>query len=177
MSFDLLDDQLASAALQDALAFIDAYERSSSVPALALLPADPAPVKTETTDRDRRISNRNRGAQKSELHRLRHDVKLLESKLARIKGDSEQQRPYSSPGSTSDVSSSSESSNSDHAITSTWKTVALRQYRRRIHAELDNQKLKQVLAKQLKVANALHSIFMRRTVQNVSYSVCLAMSG
>lgn len=177
MNFELLDDQLASAALQDALAFIDAYERSAAVrgPTPILLPADHAPVQAEPTGQTRvrsRQTNRNRGAQKSELTRLRHDVKLLETKLAQLKNESEHQRPYDSPGSTSDASSSSsantESSCSDGAITATWKPVALRQYHRRIHAESVNQKLKQVLAKQLKVANALHTIFLRRTAQDVS---------
>lgn len=208
MTFELLDDQLASVALQEALAFIDAYDILGSAAAndsAQMVPIAPAPAavvsfgpvvpppqtlpkpraqrrsgKDGVQTKPTRVRNRSRGDQKAELERLRHDVKMLGTKLARLKGTSESQQPYGSPGSvsTTSVSNSSEDeslevhqqqlANEEDTLVSMWKNVALRQFQRRNHSEMTNRKLKLVLAKQLKLAKTLEGLYSRRTTQNVS---------
>lgn len=216
MTFELLDDQLASVALQEALAFIDAYDISAPAAIVNenahVVPIAPAPaavvsfgpvilpqqtspkVRTQRksgTDavqtKPTRVRNRSRGDQKAELERLRHDVKMLEAKLARLKGTSEYPPPYSSPGSTSttSVSNSSEDESLDaqqvtsveDTLVSMWKAVALRQFQRRNHSEMTNRKLKLVLAKQLKLAKTLEGLYSRRTTQNVSPNTPVRLAG
>lgn len=192
MTFELLDDQLASVALQEALAFIDAYDIAAST-AVASDNAHMAPVapaaavsfglvtkckNTEDAEQTKptRVRNRRRGDQKAELERLRHDVKLLGAKLARLKGSSESPLPYGSPSTTS-VSNSSEDERSTECPTSednlvsVWKAVALRQFQRRNHSEMTNRQLRLVLAKQLKLAKTLEGLYSRRTTQHVSHKV------
>lgn len=190
MSSELLDDPLASAMLQDALAFIsDAYDTSAH--ALPIGPAPPStlsfvPVKstppglgsptiTEASPKPKRQrgnrksqaqsggSSRSHGNPKADLERLRLDVKQLETELARLKGESD---PGSSPGA---LSSSSDDGSSANAAM--WRAVAMRQYQRRSQSEQTRQQLKHVLAKQIKLAKSLEALVLRRTTQNVSASL------
>lgn len=181
MSFELLDEHLAGAALQDALAFVDTYMRSAPASTGSLVPPSSssldepsAPQEIATVSpknkKQRQTGKRpakgcskshNRGDPKAELDRLRHDVKLLESTLTELK------RP-------SEVSSGS---NTRRLMLATWKTLALRQYQRRNQSELTNRKLKRALDTQLKVAKALETLLTKRVVQHVSvspYCTCLA---
>lgn len=121
-----------------------------------------------------RSRNRPRGSDtKLELERLRHDVKLLEARLAHVKSESLQS--YGSPSSTSSTSNSSSEEetldtrhNSQRALVAAWKSVALRQFQRRSQSEMTNRKLKQVLAKQLKLAKSLEALYSKRPSQSVS---------
>lgn len=201
MSFELLDDQLARAVLEDALAYIDAYEHSASAsvnadttafapapaPAMVSLPSSTAATaRTATSSAKKqakkqkdpdlkgtlRSRNRPRGSDvKLELECLRHDVKLLEARLAHVKSDA-----FGSPGSVSSTSSSISSeeetpdarNKSQRALVTAWRSVALRQFQRRSQSEMTNRKLKQVLAKQLKLAKTLEALYSKRPSQSVS---------
>lgn len=170
-----LDDQLASSALQDVLAFLDDYEEVSSASPVALdCPGWPdaeaiSPVtEKQTSDgTEKRKRIRDRSKPKAELERLRHDVELLEIKLARLKTASDAAQGLSSRLQTFSDESADGDDEPMTALAAAWKLAAVRQYQRRRQSEITNRNLKRVLAKQLKVAKLLESLYAQRSTQQV----------
>lgn len=140
---------------------------SSSPAWLPITEASPKPKRQRRNGKKQAqsgVSSRSHGNPKVQLERLRLDVKQLETELARLKSESAQQ-PNSSPGAWSTTSYSNDGGSVDAVM---WRAVALRQYQRRNQSEQTRQKLKQVLAKQIKLAKALEALILRPTTQDVS---------
>lgn len=151
---------------------------SSSVVCLQAQVSSSEPKKQRTHKHDLvpnpnlRSRNRPRGDSKLRLERVREQVKLLEMTLARLKSTSSSIQPCSSLGAMlSSVGASDRGvgeNTGDKAKSSPWKLVALRQFQRRTQAEMANRKLKQALAKQLKLAKTLEALYSKHLNQSVS---------
>lgn len=156
MSFLLptLDDEgEANATLQDAFALIDTFgddDRhacASPTPATAL-----ARVKTEPQDRPvkkKKLEHRDRV--KGELQRLRAEAEILEATLLRLKlpQNTDSKTHGSLVRSPMDVKCFDAHSSMPKSM-----EIVVREYRHRKASETTNQKLKALLAKQLKVARS-----------------------
>lgn len=154
MSFLLptLDDEReANATLQDAFAFIDAYGDDSRHGCASSTPMT-AGVKAEPQDRPvkkKKLEHRDRV--KGELQRLRAEAEILEATLLRLKVPQ-----IAHPKSHGLLARSPMDVQSFDAHASTPKSmeIVVREYRQRKASETTNQKLKALLAKQLKVARS-----------------------
>lgn len=172
MEFDrFLDD----ASLIDALAFLDSYDHHSPatlalppafVTAPVAMPQLSVPAKTQRGNGNHHLT-RNRGKQKAELERLRLDVKVLESRLARLKKSSDSMSMTASSSSSSEDDGMDDRLTSTNTLTAAWKLVAVRQYQRRKQSEIMNRDLKRALANQHKISGAIQSLFVRRPPQQV----------
>lgn len=163
----MLESQdLESSLLQDVLAFIDAFEQddpnANPPPVLSATAANPPRRRSKLCTREQA---RSRGDYKAELEWLRHDVAQLEAQLTQLKErtDARTFGPLQSSG-------IGNQRGRDCANTQAlaWKRVAERQLQRRNQAQLTNRNLKKVLAKQLRVAKALRSLFLKHSIEKVS---------
>lgn len=164
---ELLDEELASALLQDALAFIDAYEdggvrqHTEASSALSMAPA-PAKKQRKKAKPCSLQEARRRGDYKAELDWLRHDVAAMEATLVQLKQGNDA-RCFGPPR----LSTSSVSDASSLCVVqvSAWKLVAVRQLQRRHASELKNRNLRKLLAKQLKVAKVLQALILKTAME------------
>lgn len=139
----LENEREADATLQDALAFIDAFE------------AETVDAAASTVKRAKRAKRPHRERVKSEIERLRNDAEALEATLTRMKQASGFQARkkiqvvvHGSPNTAAQFDS--------HKIHATngWMEIVVDEYRRRRQAEATNQQLRSLLAKQTKIIQA-----------------------
>lgn len=157
----LQSDHEANATLCEALAFIDAFDTSTSSSATGDYSSG---VKKKRSHRDR---------VKSELQRLRNDASALEVTLTRLKqslrrsiqessSQSHQRRPVSLIDSTADADSTS----NDPRVAA-WMEVAMDEYRRRRQSEATNRQLKDLLAKQIELVRASEAALVFKLTEAV----------
>lgn len=170
----VLSEELASETLQDALAFIDAFELSSysedqdPVVLTSSSPGASSPeleavtvvAKRRSTSSSGTARPRKRQSAKNELERVRLDVKTLEQTLVRLKA-----------GRSAERLESDSSSVAKRELESMWMDFAVRQYRRRQQSEATNRQLKRAVAKQLKIAKYLEVQLERRTLAEVRHAL------
>lgn len=180
---DPLDKEFASATLQTALEFLIAQEPSAAESPRPVK-ADPGlPVTTTSSSDDcstvsppskthnktrshqtrasgaaRSMRIRNHGQRKAELEYLRLNVKRLEARLERLQHASEPQSPSAR---VEDDHSARGLNQETSELAATWKIVAVRQFKRRRQAEMENLGLKRALANELKVSKALDRFLAR----------------
>lgn len=148
-----LDEREANATLQDAFAFIDAYrDEAPHAYALSWAETGAASVKMEPQDRPvkkKRMEHRERV--KGELQRLRTEAEVLEATLLRLQRSPPSFRKAHGllARSPADVQSFNARGASSESM-----EVVVREYTRRKASETTNQKLKALLAKQLKAARS-----------------------
>lgn len=152
----LESEREADATLQDALAFIDAFE-TETVPNLAV-------------NRPKRAKRPHRERVKSEIERLRNDAEALEATLVRMKQASGFQARkkiqvvvHGSPSTTAQFDA-----HKTHA-TDGWMEIVVDEYRRRRQAETTNQQLKGLLAKQTKVIQASQAALAYQFTKEVRF--------
>lgn len=169
----LLSEELASETLFEALAFIDAYELSSSSddqdltslssssPCVSSPEPEAAATKRRSSPPSGSARPRKRQSAKSELERLRQDVQTLEKTLAGLRGG-RTALPQEQPDAASAAAIAAKKE-----LESMWMDFAVRQHRRRQQSEATNHQLKRAVAKQLKIAKFLEAQLERRTMAEV----------
>lgn len=186
---ELLDEELTSETLRQALAFIDAYELSSSSsddqdhlsgspnspgflsyssPSLSSPEREPASGKSRSAPAPA-VRTRKRHNTKKELEQLRLDVKTLEGTLESLKSGSLRTIGATlAPHSTAmTVAAQQVAEKAKKEMEAMWMDLAVRQNRRRQQSEATNRQLKRTLGKQLKVAKYLEVLLARRTLSEV----------
>lgn len=181
---ELLDEELTSETLRQALAFIDAYELSSSSsddqdhsaespsspssPSLSSPERGPAPVKSRSAPAPV-VRARKRHNTKKELEQLRLDVQTLEDTLESLKSGSLRMvgAPPSPHSTAMTVAAQQVAEKARKEMEAMWMDLAVRQNRRRQQSESTNRQLKRALGKQLKVAKYLEALLARRTLSEV----------
>lgn len=190
----LLEQELTSETLREALAFIDAYELSSSSdewgprnsssgsPSFSSSPEPESPLRVRAAPssktRPKDVRKRIRLTTKKELELLRLDVQKLESTLNHLKSGSlrtlgASPAPNATPAA---VETQLVAARASKELEAMWIDMAVRQSRRRQKSEATNRQLKRSLAKQLKIAKYLEALLARRTIAEVGpslwYRVC-----
>lgn len=147
MSF-LLTDLEAGATLEDALAFIDAFEQDSLSGDVSTGSDSSSPPASTSSDSPKRAkaaaAPKMRQAErvKREMHKLRRDAEQLEATLARLKAAA--QGRGMNPGAVHEI----------EAFSASAASLMIREYQRRRQSEATNRKLKALLARQLKFARS-----------------------
>lgn len=178
---ELLDEELTSETLRQALAFIDAYELSTSSsedqdaladsptsPSISSPERDPAPIMHRSTPAPI-VRTRKRHDTKKELEQLRVDVQTLEATLESLKSGSLQSITTATAlrSTALTVSAQHKADKARKEMEAMWMDMAVRQSRRRQHSEATNRQLKRAIGKQLKVAKYLEALLARRTLSQV----------
>lgn len=157
----LQSESESTATLCEALAFIDAFEAQEE-PTASTSGGDSSPGLQPIKPKKKR-SHRDRV--KSELQRLRNDASALEVTLTRLKQSlrysvresdprSQQWRPIAATAAQLEIQSrgtDTKHRSSDPRVAA-WMEIAIDEYRRRRQSEATNRQLKDLLAKQLKLA-------------------------
>lgn len=161
-----------SASLQDALAFLDAYDlglgpsplhestSSSSVGAVSSPEQEPQRKSSRTTTAAPKVRHRDR--MKAEALHLQREAEALEATLAKLKAnaqafDEQVLERWRGPGSSG----------------SKWKEVVVHEYRSRRRSEITNRKLKVLLAKQLKMVKASEGFLQYKVEEEVGLTSML----
>lgn len=146
---------------EKALPFTNFYEqplKSLPDPETALPPSE-SPAKR--LPRHRSTAGRNRRIIKHELELLRHDVRMLQERLTRVK-----------KGASLDTLGAAEAPyemlQSASGTKSIWMKLAIHQASLRQSSQSTNRRLKLSLAKQLNIAKCLEDALLRKSDEKVS---------
>lgn len=175
----LLEQELTSETLREALAFIDAYDLSScssdETGVHRSLSSSPEPesrarvrAAPPAKSRPKDVRKRTRLTAKNELELLRLDVQNLEGKLNHLKSGSLRALEASPAPDASPTADTQLAARASKELEAMWMDLAVRQSRRRQKSEATNRQLKRSLAKQLKIAKYLEALLARRTTVEVS---------
>lgn len=164
MSF--LDERESHAALEDALALVDAYDGEIYLQR----PGEDDGSSGQETKRSRRRAQASKlpywDRARAELSRLRHEIEVLEAMLTRIKksgpivscgGSSEDQLPLDHKADGAQLESTR------------WTEILVREYRLRRESELRNSKLKALAVRQNRAAAEIQGslgLLFNRTVRS-----------
>lgn len=155
------------ATLDALLSFLDECEPEEAADVDAQVPVQDTMRRASKRSRGFK-PNRARDARRFELIHLRETVRSLESELEDLQArECSRQISAGSTHRTSDTSRSSASVPALVSVLSAWEGIASRQLEERQRAELENIRLKDFLAQQVKVAKALQKLIHKRTAWEV----------
>lgn len=154
----LWSDFDASATLQDALAFIDAFEDEDILRVDSALGSDSSsPPASTSSDSPKHPKPKVRQAErvKREMQKLRRDAEQLEATIARLKAAAQDRGM--GPGAVQTI----------EAFSASAANQMIREYQRRRQSEATNRKLKALLSRQLKFARSSETHLFNKLTDKV----------
>lgn len=162
MSF--LDERESHAALEDALALVDAYDGEIYLQL-------PSTVDGSSSQETKRRIRRAKASKlpywdraRAELSRLRHEIEVLETMLARLN----KRQPVDTTIKSSEKQLSSDNQVDGAKESVRWTDILVQEYRLRRESELKNSKLKALAARQARAAADIQGalgLLFNRTVR------------